>query len=88
LGVLGGLVMTLGFEPGPLVSAFASAVAEGLSEGARVLVLTAPRALTRDGCFLCLKDVAGLPFMVSPRVHRAGDTPSSATTVAGTGSWT
>jgi len=41
LGVLGGLVMTLGFEPGPLVSAFASAVAEGLSEGARVLVLTA-----------------------------------------------
>lgn len=35
------LVMTLGFEPGPLISAYASAVAEGLSEGARVLVLTA-----------------------------------------------
>lgn len=35
------LVMTLGFEPGPLISAFASAIAEGLSEGARVVVLTA-----------------------------------------------
>jgi CRISPR locus-related DNA-binding protein len=39
--VIDALVMTLGFEPGPLISAYASAVAEGLSEGARVLVLTA-----------------------------------------------
>jgi CRISPR locus-related DNA-binding protein len=35
------VVLTLGFEPGPLVSAFASAVAGGLSEGARVIVFTA-----------------------------------------------
>lgn len=41
LGVVDALVMTLGFEPGPLIGAFASAVAEGLSEGARVIVFTA-----------------------------------------------
>lgn len=35
------LIMTLGFEPGPLVSAVASAAAEGLSEGARIIVFTA-----------------------------------------------
>jgi len=35
------LVMTLGFEPGPLISAMASAVAEGLSENSRIIVLTA-----------------------------------------------
>ncbi|MCC5997702.1 MAG: CRISPR-associated CARF protein Csa3 [Thermofilum sp.] len=35
------VVLTLGFEPGPLVSAFAGAVAEGLSEGALVVVFTA-----------------------------------------------
>jgi len=35
------VVLTLGFEPGPLVSAFAGAVAEGLSQGALVVVFTA-----------------------------------------------
>jgi len=39
--VIDALVMTLGFEPGPLISAFASAVSRGLSEGARVIVFTA-----------------------------------------------
>ena len=39
--VIDALVMTLGFEPGPLISAFAGAIAEGLSEGARVIVFTA-----------------------------------------------
>ena len=35
------LVMTLGFEPGPLISAVASAAAEGLAEGARIVIFTA-----------------------------------------------
>ncbi len=35
------MVMTLGFEPGPLISAIASCAAEGLSEGAEVIVFTA-----------------------------------------------
>lgn len=35
------VVMTLGFEPGPLISAVASAASEGLSQGARIIVLTA-----------------------------------------------
>jgi len=39
--VIDALVMILGFEPGPLISAFAGAVAEGFSEGARVIVFTA-----------------------------------------------
>jgi len=39
--MLDALVMTLGFEPGPLVSAVASAAARGFSEGARIVVLTA-----------------------------------------------
>ena len=39
--MLDALILTLGFEPGPLVSAIASGVAEGFSRGARVIVLTA-----------------------------------------------
>ncbi|ABL78755.1 transcriptional regulator, TrmB [Thermofilum pendens Hrk 5] len=39
--VIDALVLTLGFEPGPLISAVASAASEGLAEGARVVVLTA-----------------------------------------------
>jgi len=35
------VVLTLGFEPGPLISAIASAASEGLREGAQVMVLTA-----------------------------------------------
>lgn len=35
------VILTLGFEPGPLISAIASAASEGLSEGAQVIVLTA-----------------------------------------------
>jgi len=34
------LVMTLGFEPGPLLSTIASAASEGFSEGARIIVFT------------------------------------------------
>jgi len=34
------LVMTLGFEPGPLVSSVASHAAEGFTSGARIVVLT------------------------------------------------
>ena len=39
--VIDALAMTLGFEPGPLISAFASAVSRGLSKGAHVIVFTA-----------------------------------------------
>ena len=39
--MLDALIMTLGFEPGPLISAVASAAAEGLNEGARIVVFTA-----------------------------------------------
>jgi len=39
--VLDALILTLGFEPGPLVSAIASGAAEGFSREARVVVLTA-----------------------------------------------
>jgi len=35
------LVMTLGFEAGPLVSAVASTIAEGLNENARIIIFTA-----------------------------------------------
>ncbi|MEM4411440.1 MAG: hypothetical protein QXO66_01175 [Thermofilum sp.] len=34
------LVMTLGFEPGPLISTIASAASEGFSERAQILVFT------------------------------------------------
>ena len=39
--MLDALIMTLGFEPGPLISSVAAAAAEGLSEKARIIVLTA-----------------------------------------------
>ncbi len=35
------VVLTLGFEPGPLISAVASCATEGLSENSRIIVLTA-----------------------------------------------
>jgi len=39
--MLDALVLTLGFEPGPLVSAIASSTAEGFAKEARIIVLTA-----------------------------------------------
>lgn len=41
VGAWGGLVVVLGFEPGPLVSAVASCAAEGFCRGARIVVFTA-----------------------------------------------
>lgn len=38
--MLDALVMTLGFEPGPLVSATAAAASEGLAEKARIIIFT------------------------------------------------
>ena len=38
--MLDALVMTLGFEPGPLVSSVASRTAEGFNQGAKIIVLT------------------------------------------------
>ncbi len=40
LGSVDVLILTLGFEPGPLVSAIASYVTEGLSSNAEIIVLT------------------------------------------------
>jgi len=39
--MLDALVLTLGFEPGPLVSAIASSASEGFAKEARIIVLTA-----------------------------------------------
>ena len=40
MGKLKALVMTLGFEPGPLVSAMAAHASEGFGPGAEIMVLT------------------------------------------------
>ena len=40
MGKLEALVMTLGFEPGPLVSAMAAHASEGFEPGAKIMVLT------------------------------------------------
>ncbi|RLF05134.1 MAG: hypothetical protein DRK00_05190 [Thermoprotei archaeon] len=55
------VVMTLGFEPGPLISTVASAMAEGLSEGARIIVFTAAFPDERaDRAWRQLQNVVGM----------------------------
>lgn len=55
------VVLTLGFEPGPLITAVASAVAEGLSEGARIVVFAAGFQDERsERAWLQLQQVVGL----------------------------
>ncbi|MEM2196173.1 MAG: hypothetical protein QW290_03745, partial [Sulfolobales archaeon] len=55
------IVLTLGFEPGPLISAVASAAAEGFSEKARIVVFTAGFPEERsERAWLQLQQVIGM----------------------------
>jgi len=68
------LVMTLGFEPGPLLSAIASAAAEGFNQGAQILVLTAAFPDERaERAWLELQRIVGmmnLPKELGVRLER------------------
>jgi len=71
---LDALVMVLGFDPGPLVSAVASSVADGFSPGARIIVFTAGFPDERaERAWRQFQDVIGLmelPKRLNVKVER------------------
>jgi hypothetical protein len=67
--MLDALIMTLGFEPGSLVSAAATAATEGLGERARIIVFTAALPDERAGrAWLDFQRVLNVMGVVLPEI--------------------